>query len=140
MNFYSNVSILFKEAPFLERFGMAKRARFSAVEFWWPGGEDLGEVERAIKEADPRVALFNFDAGDMSAGDRDLIRDPFRQDQFKENVPVTLELTQRLGCTRLNALVGQESAGMSRVERLDLARENVVWAAPRVAEYSLLTE
>jgi hydroxypyruvate isomerase len=85
------------------------------------------------------VALFNFNAGDMPAGDRDLIRDPFRQYQFKENVPVTLELAQRLGCTRLNALVGQESAGMSREERLDLARENVAWAAHREAEYDLLT-
>jgi hydroxypyruvate isomerase len=48
MRFCSNVSILFKEALFLERFGVAKRARFSTVKFWWPDGEDLGEVERAI--------------------------------------------------------------------------------------------
>jgi hydroxypyruvate isomerase len=39
-----------------------------AVEFWWPLGEDLGEVEAAIKEADLTVALFNFYAGDMPAG------------------------------------------------------------------------
>jgi len=78
MRFCSNVSILFKEAPFLERFG-------------------------------------------------------------RENVPVALELAQRLGCTRLNALVGQESAGMSREEQLELARENMAWAAHQAAEYGLLT-
>jgi hydroxypyruvate isomerase len=71
--------------------------------------------------------------------DRGPTSDPVRQDQFRENVPVALELAQRLDCTRLNALVGQESAGMSREEQLDLARENVAWAAHRAAEYSLLT-
>jgi hydroxypyruvate isomerase len=137
MRFCANVSILFKEAPFLERFGRAKRAGFSRVEFWWPGGEDLDAVEAAIREAGLEVALFNFDAGDMPAGDRGLISDPDRQDQFRENVPVALELAQRLGCTRLNALVGQEIPGMSREEQLDLARENVAWAAGRAAEYGI---
>jgi hydroxypyruvate isomerase len=71
--------------------------------------------------------------------DRGPTSEPVRQDQFRENVPVALELAQRLDCTRLNALVGQESAGMSREEQLDLARENVAWAAHRAAEYGLLT-
>ncbi len=48
MKFSANVSILFKEAPFLERFGQAAEAGFSAVEFWWPADEDLGEVEKEI--------------------------------------------------------------------------------------------
>ncbi len=51
---------------------------------------------------------------------------------------MALELSQRLGCTRLNAPVGQESAGMSREEQLE-RRENVAWAAHRAAEHGLLT-
>ncbi len=137
MRFCVNVSILFKEAPFLERFRRAADAGFSAVEFWWPSGEDLGEVEAAIKEANLTVALFNFYAGDMPAGDRGLLSDPARQEGFRENVPVALELARRLGCGRLNALVGQEIPGMSREEQLDLARENVAWAAGRAAEYGV---
>jgi hydroxypyruvate isomerase len=137
MRFCANVSILFKEAPFLERFGMARRAGFSAVEFWWPGGEDLGDVEAAIRDAGLSVALFNFDAGDMPAGERGLISDPDRREQFRENVPVALELALRLGCPKLNALAGQEIPGMSREEQLDLARENVAWAAGRAAEYGV---
>ena len=69
MRFNANVSILFKEVPFPVRFERAAEAGFEAVEFWWPAGEDLGEVEGAIKDAGLRVALFNFDAGDMSSGD-----------------------------------------------------------------------
>ena len=137
MRFCVNVSILFKEVPFLERFRRAADAGFSAVEFWWPLGEDLGEVEAAIKDANLTVALFNFYAGDMPAGDRGLLSDPARQEGFRENVPVALELAQRLGCSKLNALVGQEIPGMGREEQLDLARENVAWAAGRAAEYGV---
>src|SRR3712207_156332 len=137
MRFCVNVSILFKEVPFLERFGKAREAGFSAVEFWWPSGEDLGEVEHRIKDAGLSVALFNFYAGDMPAGDRGLISDPERQDQFRENVPVALELAGRLGCERLNVLVGHEGPGMSREERLNLARENVAWAAERAAQHGV---
>src|SRR5918998_2466039 len=137
MRFCANVSILSKEAPFLERFRRAADAGFSAVEFWWPDQEDLGQVEAAIRDADLRVALFNFYAGDMPAGDRGLLSDPARQEGFRENVPEALELAQRLGCDRLNALVGQEIPGMSREEQLELARENVGWAAGRAAEYGV---
>jgi hydroxypyruvate isomerase len=131
MRFCVNVSILFKEAPFLERFSRAKEAGFSAVEFWWPSGEDPGEVEAAIEEAGLEVALFNFDAGDMPAGDRGLLSDPERREEFRENVPVALELAERLGCRRLNALAGHEIEGLGREEQLELARENLAFAADR---------
>ena len=129
MRFSANVSILFKEAPFLDRFGRARDAGFSTVEFWWPSDENPGEVEKAIKDAGLEVALFNFDAGDMAAGDRGIAGDPERQRQFRENVPVALDLAWSLGCKRLNALVGHEVPGMDREEQLALARENVRFAA-----------
>jgi hydroxypyruvate isomerase len=129
MRFSANVSILFKEAPLLERFGRAAEAGFGAVEFWWPSDEDLGEVEKAIKDAGLEVALFNFDAGNMAGGDRGLVSDPSREEQFRENVPVALELASSLRCSRLNALVGHEMPGMDREEQLALARRNVGLAA-----------
>ena len=132
MRFSANVSILFKEVPLLERFGRAAAAGFSAVEFWWPGHEaELGEVERAVIDAGLDVALSNFDAGDMSAGDRGLASDPERQHLFRENVPVALDLARTLNCERMNVLVGQEIPGMDREEQLALARENVRLAAEK---------
>jgi hydroxypyruvate isomerase len=133
MRFCANVSILFKEAPFLERFRKVKEAGFSAVEFWWPSGEDLGEVEAAVKDAGLEVALFNFDAGDLPGGDRGLLSNPERLAQFRENVPVALELAQRLGCSKLNALVGHRLESMGREEQFELVRENVAWAADEAA-------
>ena len=110
MRFAANVSILFKEVPFLERFARARAAGLGAVEFWWPAGEDLGAVRGAVRDAGLEVALINFDAGDMPAGDRGLLSDPARDEGFRANVPVALELARDLGCGRLNALVGLELA------------------------------
>lgn len=138
MRFSANLSILFKEVPLLERFGRAREAGFSAVEFWWPGHEaDPGDVERAVKDAGVEVALFNFDAGDMPGGDRGLVGNPDRTGQFRENVPVAVELARSVGCRRLNALVGHEIGGMEREEQLSVARENVAFAADRAAEHGI---
>ena len=137
MKFAANVSILFQEAPFLERFARAAAAGFPAVEFWWPAGETLADVEAAIRDAGLEVALFNFDAGEMARGDRGLLSDPDRAPRFRENVPVALELAQRIGCERLNALVGVERSPAARAAQLDLAVENVRFAADRAAPHGI---
>ena len=136
MKYCVNISILFKEVPLLERFGRAADAGFSAVEFWWPSGEDLGEVEAAIKDAGLEVVLFNFDAGDMPGGDRGLLSDPERVARFRENVPVALELAERLGCRKLNALMGHRLEGIGREEQFGLARDSIGWAADLAAQHS----
>ena len=78
MRFCPNLSMLFKEVDFVERFARAADAGFAGVEFWWPSGEDLDQVKAAIKDSGLEVALFNFDAGDMPNGDRGLASDPDR--------------------------------------------------------------
>ncbi|MGI9048154.1 MAG: hydroxypyruvate isomerase family protein, partial [Rubrobacteraceae bacterium] len=80
------------------------------------------------------VALFNFDAGDMPGGERGLVSDPERREPFRENVPVALELAGALGCGRMNILLGHEVEGIEREEQLDLARENVRFAADAARE------
>jgi hydroxypyruvate isomerase len=133
MRFSANVSILFKDSPFVERFERAARAGLDAVEFWWPSGEDLGAVEAAIRDSGLEVALFNFDAGDMPSGDRGLLSNPDRHGVFRANVPVALELADRLGCRQLNALVGVQLPGLERDEQLALAADNLGWAAREAA-------
>jgi hydroxypyruvate isomerase len=143
MRFSANVSILFKEVPLLERFGRAAAAGFSVVEFWWPGHEtELEAVERAVGDAGLDVALFNFDAGDMAAGDRGLVSDPERQHLFRENVPMALDLARALGCERMNVLVGHEIPGLDREVQLALARENLRFAAEKaeVADITVMVE
>jgi hydroxypyruvate isomerase len=133
VRFCVNVSILFTEVPLLERFARVRDAGFDTVELWWPRGEDLAAVQAAIADAGVGVALLNFDAGDMPAGDRGLISDPALQDAFRANVPVALELADAVGCKKLNALAGHELAGGSRDAQLELARDNVRFAADAAA-------
>jgi hydroxypyruvate isomerase len=134
MRFSVNVSILFTDVPLLERFARAREAGFDAVELWWPSGEDPEAVRAAIEDAGVEVVLINFDAGDMPGGDRGLISDPERQEAFRANVPVALELAAAVGCTKLNALAGHELPDLERDAQLELARENVRFAADAAAE------
>lgn len=132
MRFCANVSLLFTEVPLLERFAAARSAGFDAVELWWPRGEDLDAVAGAVAASGVQVVLMNFDAGDMAAGERGLLSDPERYHEFRDNVPVALELGARMGCTRFNALVGFGS--------VELARENVRWAADEAGANTILIE
>jgi hydroxypyruvate isomerase len=129
LRFDLNVSILLKEYPFLQRFDHAARLRFDAVEFWWPTGEDLQAVVQHIRDAGLQVAISNFNAGNMAAGDRGLLNDPQRQAEFRANVPVALDLAHQLGCSKLNALVGTWRRDEKRESQLKRVRENLYWAA-----------
>jgi hydroxypyruvate isomerase len=132
MRFCANISLLFTEVPFLERFAAARSAGFDAVEMWWPRGEDLDAVEAAVADSGVEVVLLNFDAGDMPAGDRGLFSDPSRSEELDANIPVAFALADAIGCTRLNALVGFGS--------LDLARENVRRVARLRPDKTILIE
>ena len=101
MRFCANISLLFTEVPFLERFAAARSAGFDAVEMWWPRGEDLDAVEAAVAAAGVEVVLLNFDAGDMPAGDRGLFSDPSRAHELEANIPVAFALADAIGCSRL---------------------------------------
>lgn len=129
MRFCPNIHTLYTEVPLLERFSLAATSGFSAVEFWWPRGEDLDALITAIHSAGVEVALFTFDPGDQDLGDRGLAGVPGREAEFRENVPLALELATRLGCPRLTAGIGLECDGVDRDAQLELAVQNVRWAA-----------
>jgi hydroxypyruvate isomerase len=134
VRFSINLSILYTEVPFLERFERAARAGFGAVEFWWPPADALPELVAAVEDAGLEVVLFNFDAGDMAAGDRGLVNDPNRERAFREHVPRALELAEQLRCPRLNALVGVALPGEDLGDQLARARSHVAWAADQARE------
>jgi len=138
LRFDLNVSILLREHPFLERFDHAARLGFGAVEFWWPPGEDPAAVARRIREAELEVALFNLDAGDMPAGDRGLLNDPARVEQLRASVPVALELAERVGCRRVNALAGHWRPGIDRASQLAFVRDNLAWIAEQAAQAGVI--
>lgn len=122
-----NISILFKEYPFADRFAQAARSGFEAVEFYWDKDHDPKQIARAVLDNGLRVAAFNLDAGDLPTGDRGLLNDPERDRQMRDNVPVAIELAQKIGCKRLTALAGNLRHGEEREKQIERIRENLRW-------------
>ncbi|MGW1339438.1 hydroxypyruvate isomerase family protein [Kribbella sp. NPDC002412] len=139
--FAVNCSILFTELPLLDRPAAAKQAGFDAVEFWWPfethlpGDAEVDAFERAVTDAGVQLAGLNFAAGDLPGGDRGLVSWPQRSLEFRDNIPVTLGIGERLGCRAFNALYGNRVDGVRPEAQDDLAAENLALAATAAGSF-----
>ena len=129
MKFDLNVSITLPQIPFLQRFDAARDLGFEAVEFWWPGDQDLTAVERAVSRSGLQVALINLDGGDLSKGERGLMNSPAYAERFRQNVPIAVEFASALGCGRINALAGNLVPGEPVESQLERISRNLAWAA-----------
>jgi hydroxypyruvate isomerase len=110
--FAANLTMLFTEVPFLERFAAARRAGFPAVEFVSPYEHPADEVAAAARDAGVEVVLFNLPAGDWARGDRGMACDPARAGEFREGVARALDYARALGCPRLHAMAGIRPPGV----------------------------
>jgi hydroxypyruvate isomerase len=129
LNFCVNVSMLWRDQPFVTRLHKAKEAGFNAVEFLWPRGENLDDIANTIQSLGLKVALHNMDAGDIAKGERGYANDPARRDEWREAFQVAVSFAKRVGNPRLNCLVGNDT-GAPRDEQLAVAEENFHWALP----------
>lgn len=139
--FAVNCSILFTEFPPLERPAAARAAGFGEVESWWPWkGEpvpsDAGVDAfcRAVEDAGVRLIALNLYAGDMAAGERGVLSDPSRVEEFRRSLDVLVRIAERLGTRSFNALYGQRLDGVDPAEQDRVATANLVHAAGRVGE------
>jgi hydroxypyruvate isomerase len=104
--FSANLSLLFTEVPFAERFEAAARAGFSAVEFQFPYEHDASMLGERAGRAGVEVVVFNLPAGDWARGDRGIACHPKRVEEFRTGVTRALEYARKLSCRQLNCLVG----------------------------------
>lgn len=136
----ANVSLLFAEVPYLERFGRAAAAGFTAVETWWPWPTPVppeGAVDTlvdALDSAGLRLAGLNLYGGDMPAGERGVASDPARRDEFAANLDAVVGIAGRTGCPVFNGLVGRRRADVPEAEQDALAVEQLATAARRLGE------
>jgi hydroxypyruvate isomerase len=133
LRFAPNLSLLWADLPLPERFERAAAAGFGAVELWWPGDTDAALLPKLTERWGLHLALLNFDAGDMPAGDRGLAADPDRTAQLRANVPLALRIAADCGCSRLNLLVGLRDRRYRLGQQLALAHGTVAWAADQAA-------
>jgi hydroxypyruvate isomerase len=127
--FAANLSLLWADLPLEERFERCARAGLRAAELWWPGSADAEKLAALTARWDLRLALLNFDAGDMSAGERGLAGNPARREALRAHVPEALRIARACRCPRLNLLLGLRDERYSLEEQMECARDNVAWAA-----------
>jgi hydroxypyruvate isomerase len=139
----ANVSVLFTEHAFLERFAAAARAGFRYVEYQFPyASGSAQEVAARARDAGVEVVLHNLPAGDPAKGDRGIACLPARVAEFREGVERAIEYAVAAGCPRLNALAGIAPEGVPRERLRETLIENLRHAAAKLkaAGLTLLTE
>lgn len=135
--FAANVSMLFTEVPFLDRFRLARNAGFDAVEFLFPYDYDAAHIAAALSDNELALALFNFPAGDFSAGDRGLASDPSRVATFRKSADLAMHYAQVLHPEKMNCLAGKILPDASRQSQLDTLVANLRNAADLAAEHDV---
>lgn len=136
--FAANLTMLFTEYPFLERFECAARAGFSAVEFLFPYDEDVAAIRHALTRHGLTQVLFNLPAGSFAAGERGFANDPNRMAEFRDGVARALEIAGRLECRTLNCLVGLELSGVPLDLQWGTTVENLRFAAEQAEAAGVL--
>ena len=104
--FAANLTMLFTELPFLDRFAAAAKAGFKGVEFLFPYDFEARRIADLLVENDLTLALHNLPAGDWAGGERGVACHPGREAEFREGVGRAIEYATALKAPRLNCLVG----------------------------------
>jgi 2-dehydrotetronate isomerase len=105
-DFAANLSWMFNEWPFLDRFAAAADAGFHAVEYLFPYDHKPDDIAARLARHNLRQVLFNLPPGDMSKGDRGLAALPERRDEFRASVKTARHYAQATGTTRLHLMAG----------------------------------
>jgi len=136
--FNANLTMLFKEVDFLDRFERAARAGFKAVEFLFPYEWNKDELKDRLEATGLEMVLHNLPAGNWSAGERGLACLPDRVDEFRDGVARAIEYATALGCRRLNCLAGIPPVTLSRKEKQETLVSNVRYAAEEAQKAGIM--
>jgi hydroxypyruvate isomerase len=111
--FAANLTMLFTEHPFLDRFERAANAGFTAVEFLFPYAFATADIQARLQDNGLALVLHNLPAGDWDAGERGIACLPDRIDEFRQGVARAIDVGTALGVPQLNCLAGKAPAGMA---------------------------
>lgn len=142
IRFAANLSMLFTELPFMQRFEAAAAAGFEAVEYLFPYAVPRRELAAALRANGLLQVLHNLPAGCWEAGERGIACHPGRVDEFRAGVDDAIAYAQALGCPQVNCLAGRLPEGASAQDARRTLVDNLRFAAPRLqaAGIGLLVE
>ena len=127
--FAANITMLFTEVPFLDRFELAAKAGFKAVEFLFPYAFEAAQIKRKLDDHGLTLVLHNLPAGNWEAGERGIACHSDRIDEFRTGVGQAILYAQALGVKQLNCLAGKAPAGLADEVLRTTFVENLRFAA-----------
>ena len=127
--FAANLSMMFNEVGFLDRFDAAARAGFRGVEFLFPYEHPAAEIRRRLDANGLTQALFNMPPGDWAKGERGLASLPGKQAEFRAGVGRALEYAAALDCKLVHCMAGIVPAGVAPATAAAVYAANLAWAA-----------
>lgn len=136
--FAANLSMLFNEVDFLDRFEAAAKAGFQGVEYLFPYDFEAAEIKQRLDDNSLEQVLFNLPAGDWGAGERGIGCHPDRVDEFRAGVDKAIEYAKVLGNSQVNCLAGIKPEGVSDDEARKTLVENLRFAADKLKAAGIL--
>lgn len=135
--FAANLTMLFNEVPFLERFAAARAAGFEAVEYLFPYAYDKNELAGLLKTHGLKQVLHNLPAGNWDSGERGIACHPDRVEEFRAGVDKAIDYATALGCPQVNCLAGKVPAGVTREQAHATFVANLKFAADKLKKAGL---
>jgi hydroxypyruvate isomerase len=129
--FAANLTMMYTEHSFLDRFAAAARDGFPAVEYLFPYEYPAATLAAQLKEHGLRQVLFNSPPGDWKAGERGIAALPGREQEFRDGFLLALEYAEAMRCSRIHAMAGIAPKGADRAHLLGVYTANLAWAAER---------
>jgi hydroxypyruvate isomerase len=138
----ANLTLMFNEVDFLDRFAAAAKAGFKAVEFLFPYDYDKNVIRQKLDENKLMLVLHNLPAGNWANGERGIGCHSDRVGEFEAGVDTAIEYATALGCRQLNCLAGVRPSHRDPIEAREIFIKNLRFAAARLktAGIKLLTE
>nr|HMN29828.1 TIM barrel protein [Caldilineaceae bacterium] len=133
LHFAPNLSMLYTEVPFLDRFGQAAAAGFDAVEFLFPYEFGAKAIRQQLDGHSLRAVLFNINPGDLQKGERGSLSHPHRRNLFRSSLQEALDYASQLSVPRLHVMAGNRLPDLDPAAQFDCALENLLWATPLAA-------
>jgi hydroxypyruvate isomerase len=131
--FAANLSLLYTELPFLDRFAAAAADGFEAVEFLFPYEWPAEELAARLRAHGLRQVLFNAPPGDWAAGERGTASRAGREAEFRASIDLALRYADALDCPRVHVMAGCLGAGETAASVEPLYVANLRWAAREAA-------
>ncbi len=131
--FAANLTMLFGELPFLDRFAAAKAAGFSGVEYLFPYEFEKAALREQLQQHGLTQVLHNLPAGNWAAGERGIAILPDRVDEFRDGVAQAIDYAKALDCRQVNCLVGIAPADADQLALNEVLVNNLRFAADALA-------